>query len=96
MRCFRVIMPRISQVVYCISNNRGLPFTLPCLSKTESLYVRYQYQALTEHSPSLGRGPGQRFAAIAEAYGLNSDANKGFHKICDRATHEKRFHNKIA
>ena len=90
-------MPSISQVVYCVSK-RSLAFTLPCLSKTESLYVRSQCQVLTENLPSPAQGPEYRFAAIAKAYGLNSEETVVMNrvkKICDRATHEKRLYNKI-
>ena len=85
-------MPSISQVVYCVSR-RGLAFTLPCLSNTESSYVRSQCQILTENCPTPADNQHYRFTAIAESYGLQS--GRAFRKICERATHEKRFYNKI-
>lgn len=90
-------MPSLSQVVCCVSK-RSLAFTLPCLSKTESLYVKSQCQVLTENNSS-SEAQEYRLTAIAKAYGITSDAtvmNRVFGKICDRATHEKRFYNKIA
>ena len=89
-------MPSISQVVYCVSR-RSLAFTLPCLSPTELLYVRTQCEALSQNQSSPAQGPEYRFAAIAKAYGLNSDANvmNRVMKICDRATHKKRLYNRI-
>ena len=87
-------MPSLSRVLCCVST-RGLAFSLPCLSRTESLYVRSQCQVLTENYPDSAEA---RLTAIAEAYGISSDETvmtRVFKKICDRATHEKRFYNKI-
>ena len=85
-------MPSISRVLYCVSK-RGLAFTLPCLSKTESNYVTIQTQLLTENVPCPSSGPGYRLQGIADAYGLSSDESDRvrFGKICDRATQAKRF-----
>ena len=89
-------MPSISRVLYCVSK-RGLAFTLPCLSKTESNYVTIQTQLLTENVPCPSSGPGYRLQGIAAAYGLGSEESDRvrFGKICNRATQVKRFFNKV-
>ena len=89
-------MPSIGRVLCCVSP-RGLAFSLPCLSRTECNYVTTQLNLLTGNCPSPITGPGYRFDGIAGAYGLDSKVtdSRKFKMLCERATHERRYFNKI-